>query len=458
MTRRALLTFVVLVPLAQSACSSCGSSGGAPEAGVTTTGVASASAASATPGRATNAPAAAPVVVPPSGAPTGACALDGDPAVVDEKVRTDVGVTGGIAGVGALGWAKAQGAPAAATFDAAGLTSAATVADAFPALDAKPAPGTTRVVQRVVPIAVDGAKVHVAVDWVETTQDKRRHVQCGPPEPFVAFDGPSLTANADGAVRETVDCRTIATEGGFGALESVLERDGAKLTATLRIGGVVVAKRETTLKPGEVPSERWAFTHLGGERTPAGLVLTARHNGSLIVARKTADALPDVGSWLGTATNRPAIAVGGGDRVEVWNTLMGKPDLHVTRFAFARKPDGPQTVVLPEAADERGFVAALGRESDTIVVVAEKTAGKRTFLVRRFDALGQLLGTLALGGENETISEARALALPSGKVLFVWTSTEGGKARLKSAVGTCGALGAAPAPASASASASASAP
>ncbi len=471
MFRRAPLAALALSFFAaQGACSSCGSGSAATDAApasstTTTTGTVASANASAR-AAASGAGAGVPVTVPAGAGATGGCALDGDPVVVDKLVRTDTGVSAGIGGTMAIGWARAQGTVAAATIDDAGVVTVAEVSDPFPGLEQKPAAGTTRVLQRVVPIARDGAKVKVSVDWVETTTDKRRHLRCGPADVALAeHDGPSLIGGAD-AASELVDCRTMAFDGKLGALQSTLERDGTKLTARLRLDGTLAAERVTTLKAGELPNERWAFTHLAVERAPAGFVVAARHNGSVIVARVGAGltAPADVGSWLGTATNRPAIAFGEGDRIEIWNTLMGKPDLYATRFTWAKKPEAPQAVTLAETADERGFVAALGRANDTILLVSEKTGGKKSMLVRRYDASGALLGTLTLGGANETIAEARAIALPSGKVLFVWASTEDGKSLVKSAVGTCGDVAgtdggaAAPTTASASASASASAP
>ena len=370
----------------------------------------------------------------------GPCTFKGEPTVVDRWVRSDTGVSLGL-GVNAVGWAKAQGKPAAATFDGDGVVHVVDVADAFPALDQKPEAKTTRVVQRVVPLEIKNGQVRVAVDYLETTGDKRRRVYCGPSDgQLVSFDGPSLTAGAAGATKETIDCRTVPTDTGFGALESVLEGDGTKTTASLAIGSVVVARRETPLKPGELPSERYAFVMLGGARGSMGSVYVARFNGIGIIARRGTEVLPDVGTWQGAATNPLAVAIAAdGDRVDVWNTLAGKPDLYRTPFSFPKKPDAPKAMEGVTAADERGSVSLLRRDGDTLVVAAKKSGGKREVEVLRYDDNGKLRGTSSLGDGSETVVEAKLASLPSGDVLFVYVVLGNAGYVIKSVVGACGA-------------------
>lgn len=440
--RPSSLSVLALFALASAApgCSGCGKSTAAADAAPGLSSASVVPTAGPNPSSATTAAASASsAAAKPAAA---ACAVKGDVTVVDQGVRADTGITLGLA-TAAIGYAKGQGTPKAATYDDAGVVTVADISEPFEVLDRKPESSVRRTVQRVIPLDVKDGKVRVSADYVETTAEKVRRVHCGPEgAPFISFEGPSLTAGAEGATHETVDCRTVQTENGFGALESTLETDGQKMTAALTIGGVVFARRETPIKAGDKPSERYAFTMLGAARGAAGSVYVARFNGSVIVTRRLAEGPADAGFWLGTATNPPSVALDpDGEHVAVWTTLMAKPELYATRFAYGKKPDAPKAVTLADAApvDERSAVFALARAADTLVVNAEKVAGKRVTKLRRVDAEGRVLGTTGVGADDETVQEAKLAALPSGDVLLVYVALDRAKGYvIKRAVLGCG--------------------
>ncbi len=439
--RPSSLPVLALLVLATAApgCSGCAKSTAAPDAAPALSSAVVPTAGAAPSGPATAGGSASSAAAKPAAA---ACVVKGDVTLVDQGVRADTGITLGLA-ISAVGYAKGQGTPKVATYDDAGAVTVAELSEPFEALDRKPESSVRRVLQRVTPLDAKDGKVRVSADYVETTTEKVRRVHCGPEgAPFISFEGPSLTAGADGATHETVDCRTVQTDNGFGAVESTLETDGQKMTAALTIGGVVYARRETPIKAGDKPSERYAFTMLGAARGAAGSVYVARFNGSVIVARRLPDGPSDAGYWLGTATNPPAVALDpDGEHVAVWTTLMAKPELYAMRFVFGRKPDAPKPVAIGESAgvDERSAVFALARAADTLVVSAEQVGGKRLTKLRRFDAEGNVLGTTRVGADDETVQEAKLAALPSGDVLLVYLALDRAKGYVvKRAVLGCG--------------------
>lgn len=365
--------------------------------------------------------------------------------MVDQGVRADTGITLGL-GVNAIGYAKGQGTPKVASFDATGVFTLGQVAEAFDALDKKPEPSVRRDVRRVIPLDAKDDKVRVSVDYIETTPDKTRRVHCGPSAgAFVSFEGPSIVVGADGASHETVECRTVRTAAGFGALESTLQSDGQKLRATLGIGSTVLARRETGLKGGDRPGDRYAFTLLGAAQDAVHSVYVARFNGSVIISRGAAEAAEPAEAssfWLGTATNPPAAALyPDSEGAVVWNTLMAKPDLYATRFTFEKKPEAPKAVVLPDepGLEERGSVFVLARDMDNLVLTGEKVGGKRTMKLRRFDSSAKMLSVLPVGGEDETVQDGKLALLPSGDVLLVYLTLDRAKGyTIKRVVASCG--------------------
>jgi len=303
-------------------------------------------------------------------------------------------------------------------------------------LEAKGEKSSPRVVKRVVPLEIKDGKVRVAIDYVELAQTiKHRTLRCGPPDAWlVNFDGASMTAGDASATSETIDCRTVLTDKVV-AIESTLAKNGGTLTASLALGGVPFVKREKN----ETPSERWGFTMINAVHGAAGDVVVARWNGLLVVGRKSKET-SDFDAWLGTAIATP-IATLGGNGVEIWHTLAGKPDLYALRFDLdAKKPGTPGTVSLGDAptADERGWLSVTRRELDTIVATTAKTADKRSVDLFRYDAAGTLLGRTPVGKPEETILEAKVAPLAGNKVLVAYIVQNGWKNTLETQVATCG--------------------
>jgi len=358
--------------------------------------------------------------------------------VVGTLVRADSGISFGLA-TKALGWSTKEGTANAATYGDDGVVTKAEVANASAALEASSDKTTPRVIKRVVPIELKDGKVRVAIDYVEISRTiKHRVLRCGPPDAWlVNFDGPSMTEGDAAATNETIDCRTVMTDKVV-ALESTLAKNGAALTATLSLGGVVMAKRDKN----EAPSERWGFTMINAAHGSAGDVVAARWNGLLVVARKTAKETSDFDAWLGTAVTAPVVALGSNDSVELWHTLAGKPDLYALRFAIdAKKPGTPGTASLGDApaADERGWLSVTRRDTDTIVATTAKTGDKqRSVDLFRYDAAGTLVGRTHVGAEGETVLEAKVAPLAGNKVLVAYISQDGWKNTLKTQVATCG--------------------
>ena len=370
----------------------------------------------------------------PASAPVGACVLEGEPAVVGTLVRADSGISLGLA-TKAIGWSTKEGTANVATYDDAGVVTKAEVANPAADLEAKVEKSSTRVVKRVVPLEPKDGKVRVAIDYVELAPTtKHRVLRCGPPDAWlVNFDGASLTAGDSVATTETIDCRTVLTDKVV-ALESALAKNGAALTATLSLGGALMAKREKN----EAPSERWGFTMINAAHGSAGDVAVARWNGLLVVARKTKET-SDFDAWLGTAITAPVAALG--SNVEVWHTLAGKPDLYALRFDIdAKKPGTPGTVSLGDApaADERGWLSVTRRDADTIVATTAKTGEKRSVDLFRYDAAGTLIGRTPVGAEGETVLEAKVAPLAGNKVLVAYITQNGWKNTLNARVATCG--------------------
>lgn len=431
---RTIPVVVVCFASAISGCSSCskdGSSQDAAPAGSTS----AASSASASPSSA----AAQTANATPASPPVGACVLEGDATAVASMIRSDTGVSVGL-GVKALGWATAQGAPAVATYGDDGVVTKADVANAFAELDAKPAKGTVRVVKRVVPLEARGGKIRVAIDYEDLdAKAKHRRLRCGPPEAWlVNFDGPSMTAGDDSATTEHIDCRTVGTDPGFAAVDSTLTKNGASTTAELTFGGTSFAKRDKAA----APSERWGFTMVSGARGAAGDVVVARYNGLLVVARKGKEPVNDFDRWLGAAIAAPvAVLAPAGDGVEVWHTVADKPDLYMLRFAMdAKKPGAPGTVTLGDApaADDRGYVAVLRRQMDTLVTATAKSGDKRSADIFRYDDAGSFVGRTRIGAPDENVVEAKLAPLATGKVLVAYVVKDGWKHTLKTAVARCG--------------------
>jgi hypothetical protein len=380
----------------------------------------------------------------PASPPVGACALEGDPAVVGTLVRADSGISFGLA-TKAIGWSTKEGTANVATYGDDGVVAKAEVANAASDLEAKVEKGSTRVVKRVVPLELKDGKVRVAIDYVDqAATTKHRTLRCGPPDAWlVNFDGASMTAGDASATTETIDCRTVLTDKVV-AVESALAKNGAALTATLSLGGLPFAKRDKN----EAPSERWGFTMVNAAHGTAGDVVVARWNGLLVVARKAKET-SDFDAWLGTAITAPVAALGSGNTVEIWHTLAGKPDLYALRFEMdAKKPGTPGTASLGDApaADERGWLSVARRDADTIVATTAKTGETRTAELFRYDAAGALVGRTHVGAENEKVLEAKVAPLAGNKVLVAYISQDGWKNTLKTQVATCGDTASAPAP------------
>ena len=138
----------------------------------------------------------------------------------------------------ALGYAKGHGKPFVAELTEEGAARIVPVPSTLTLLEEKPAEGTRRVVQRVVPLSPTAAGAEAAVDYVETGSDKTRRVHCGPASggPFVSASGASLVAGAADATSETIECRTIRGPSGPTALESTLTVDGTRMLAELLVG------------------------------------------------------------------------------------------------------------------------------------------------------------------------------------------------------------------------------
>ncbi len=421
---------LVALGVALSGCDGCSKENAAVDAASAT------SSSSAKPSTSSNAPAITSAKARATASPpVGACALEGDPTVVGTLVRADSGVSLGLA-TKALGWSTKEGTAATATYGDDGVVTKADVANPSPELEAKAEKSTTRVVKRVVPLEIKGGKVRVAIDYLElAATTKHRTLRCGPPEAWlVSFDGASMTAGDPSATTETIDCRTVLADKVV-AVESSLAKNGAALTATLALGGVPFAKRDKN----EAPSERWGFTMVNAAHGEAGDVVVARWNGLLVVGRKAKET-SEFDSWLGTAITAPVAALGG-ETVEVWHTLAGKPDLYALRFEIdAKKPGSPGTVSLGDAptADERGWLSVTRRELDTIVAMTAKTGDKRSVDLFRYDAAGTLLGRTRVGGTDETVLEAKVAPLAGNKVLVAYIVQDGWKNTLKTQVATCG--------------------
>ena len=434
--RSALLVLAVTL----SACDGCSkdASSGADASPVTS----SSSTSAKVPASSSAASAIAKTPANPASPPVGACALEGDPVVVGTLVRADSGISLGLA-TKALGWSTKEGTANVATYGDDGAVTKAEVANPAADLEAKVEKSSIRVVKRVVPLELKDGKVRVAIDYVEqAATTKHRTLRCGPPDAWlVNFDGASMTAGDSAATTETIDCRTVLTDKVV-AIESALAKNGAALTATLTLGGAVMAKRDKN----EAPSERWGFTMVNAAHGGAGDVVVARWNGLLVVARKAKET-SDFDAWLGTAVTAPVAALGSGNGVEIWHTLQAKPDLYALRFEIdAKKPGTPGTTSLGDApaADERGWLSVARRDADTIVATTAKTGDKRTADLFRYDAAGTLVGRTHVGGENETVLEAKVAPLAGNKVLVAYISQDGWKNTLKTQVATCGDASSAP--------------
>mgnify|MGYP003377671410 CR=1 FL=1 len=348
-----------------------------------------------------------------------------------------------------LGYAKANGKPFVAEISDDAHVTLVDVPSTLEALETKPEAGMRRVVSRVVPLAPTSHGADAAVDYVEIGTDKTRRVHCGPASggPYVSASGPSLTLGAPDVASETVDCKTVPREGGFGALESTLTVDGTNMVAELVLGKTRLLRRETPLKGNEKPSERYAFTLLGYARGEGQVAASARFNGNVVVAAAASDlASPrDEAFWLGTATNAPAPAFVGSD-LFVWTTLNAKPEVFLSRTAFDPKTNKlgkfakPIAISLgedPAGLEERGTVSADGALG--LLLVPEKVSGKKGILLHAFDKKdGVALAPFTLGETDEPLAEARLIGTPSGDVLVATIAldkTYG--ATLKATVLTC---------------------
>jgi hypothetical protein len=373
----------------------------------------------------------------PASPPVGACVLEGDATVVGTLIRADSGVSLGLS-TKALGWSTKEGTAAVATYGDDGVVAKADVANPSTELDAKAAKGTVRIVKRVVPLDLKDGKVRVAIDYVDADATaKHRTLHCGPPDAWlVSFDGASMTAGDASATAETIDCRTVLTDKVV-AVESTLAKNGGTLTATLTLGGAPFAKRDKN----EPPSERWGFTMVNAAHGGAGDVVVGRWNGLLVVGRKGKET-SDFDAWLGTPVTAPVAALGASaESVEIWHTLMGKPDVYALRFDIdTKKPGTPGTVSLgdAEAADERGYLSVARRELDTIVATTAKTGDRRSVDLFRYDVAGTLVGRTHVGAADEKVLEAKVAPLAGNKVLVAYIAQDGWKNTLKTQVASCG--------------------
>ncbi len=294
----------------------------------------------------------------------------------------------------ALGYAKGHGKPFVAELGEDGAARIVPVPSTLTLLEEKPAEGTRRVVQRVVPLSPTAAGAEAAVDYVETGRDKTRRVHCGPASggPFVSTSGASLVAGAADATSETIECRTIRGPSGPTALESTLTVDGTRMLAELLVGKTKIAARETPMKPSDKANERYAFTLLGHANRGGFSAATARFNGNVVVVT-SADGTDTVAQfWLGTATNAPSPTFSASGLV-VATTLNGKPEVYVStaeptkknaaKLDAVSKPEPRPMDDGPEGVTERGapFV-----EGDAGVLVLVDTVGGKK--VARVHPLG----------------------------------------------------------------------
>ncbi len=349
----------------------------------------------------------------------------------------------------ALGYAKANGKPFVAEISDDAHVTLVDVPSTLDALENKPEAGIRRVVSRVVPLGPTSHGADASIDYVEIGTDKTRRVHCGPASggPYVSTSGPSLTLGAPDVSSETVDCKTVPREGGFGALESTLTVDGTNMVAELVLGKSRIMRRETPIKGSEKPSERYAFTLLGYTRGEGQVAASARFNGNVVIAVAASDlASPrDEAFWLGTATNAPSPTFVGSD-LFVWTTLNAKPEVFLSRTAFDPKTNKlgklakPIAISLgedPAGLEERGTVSTDGALG--LLLVPEKVSGKKVIRLHAFDKKdGVALAPFTLGEADEPLVEARLIGTPSGDVLvatIVLDKSSG--ATLKATVLTC---------------------
>jgi hypothetical protein len=353
----------------------------------------------------------------------------------------------------ALGYAKANGKPFVAEISDDAHVTLVDVPSTLDALENKPEAGIRRVVSRVVPLGPTSHGADASVDYVEIGTDKTRRVHCGPASggPYVSTSGPSLTLGAPDVASETVDCKTVPREGGFGALESTLTVDGTNMVAELVLGKSRLMRRETPIKGTEKPSERYAFTLLGYTLGEGQVAASARFNGNVVIAVAASDlASPrDEAFWLGTATNAPSPTFVGSDLL-VWTTLNAKPDVFLSRTDFDPKTNKlgklskPIPISLtedPTGLEERGTLSADGALG--LVVVPEKVGGKKVIRLHAVDQNGAgSLPPFTLGETDELLAEARVIGTPSGDVLVATiTLDKTFGATLKASVLTCGSSG-----------------
>jgi len=348
-----------------------------------------------------------------------------------------------------LGYAKANGKPFVAEISDDAHVTLVDVPSTLEALETKPEAGMRRIVSRVVPLGPTSHGADASVDYVEIGTDKTRRVHCGPASggPYVSTSGPSLTLGAPDVSSETVDCKTVPREGGFGALESTLTVDGTNMVAELVLGKSRLMRRETPIKGSEKPSERYAFTLLGHTRGEGQVAASARFNGNVVIAVAPSDlASPrDEAFWLGTATNAPSPNFVGSDLL-VWTTLNAKPEVYLSRTAFDPKTNKlgkfakPIAISLgedPAGLEERGTLSADGALG--LLLVPEKVSGKKGIRIHAFDKKdGVALAPFTLGETDEPLAEARLIGTPSGDVLVATIALDKAfGATLKATVLTC---------------------
>jgi len=294
------------------------------------------------------------------------------PAVaIEHGARLDTGLTAVQMGDEvAIGYAVGADTPKVAFVAASGIKQVDADWSHLKDKEPKVAAGVVRHVMRVTPLGVRAGRMRVGIDLRDSPSDPHKrprtaYLRCGPAdeEPIDSdtdqfdFEDPTetqLAAYPDSA-SDILDCRTFGDSEDPWVVATRARRAGKDnhdivyqwivdpAHGKAAPADPVIDKREVKPKTGAYPKVEHFVAPVGLRIPGAGVMIVARDQGTLVVARRTnalEKAGPPTSMWLGAAAGMPALSEEKGT-VLLATTEWQKSDLFAssfTPFAAAKKP------------------------------------------------------------------------------------------------------------------------
>jgi hypothetical protein len=393
-----------------------------------------------------------------SSAPGSPCTMQA-PIVVDRGARLETGLTAVPMGDAvAIGYATGDG-PRVTMVDGSGVHAANTDWSHVRDVEARPGTGIVRHLLRVTPLGVRGGKMRVGIDLRDVqgtgAAAKTSHLRCGAgddspiviDDDYLNFQDPSEDDVASYPVKDTAvdyqECRTFGDADEVWAVATRVRRaskdnhdllyewmvDQARGQATVH--DPVIDHREVKPAAGKYPKVEHFFAPVGVRVSGAGVVLVARDQGSLVVARRTSlleRASAPTTMWLGAAAGMPALAERGGT-VLLATTEWQKSDLYASSFPATGAPRKPEKVALGDTGGDPRDSASLDAASDGSILVAfvdgKAPARRLRMVVLGGDLKPKIAQPIDVTPPDVNVGEARIVSLGGGKAMLAYIDATG---------------------------------